>query len=166
MTTEVTQVNEDNVFQAPQAELTNNSTDKPILEFPRFSAWWVALLAIFTFGIYTFFWLYNRSVKANAYSKQRKAVLPAVYAVIGSTLVMWFGPFLIANEETMSIVTILTYLVYIPAWLVAIFSLRGAVRDVINQSSDHEVHLGGVMTFFFSSIYIQYKINEAIDTQS
>jgi len=52
------------------------------------------------------------------------------------------------------------------AYIVAVFSARKAVSEVINEGSAEEVKLGGVLTFFFSAIYFQYKINEAIDNQS
>ncbi|QDP02315.1 DUF4234 domain-containing protein [Thalassotalea sp. PS06] len=168
MTTEVTQANEENVFEAPQADLGVHSGNKPILEFKRFSAWGVFLLGIVTLGLYYIYWVYNRSQKTNALSQNKKASLISIYIVIACLIGLISLPFVFVDQQTIANAEGIINLVYFIAWIVAIFSLRSAIAEIINMSGEdaEPVYLNGILTFFFSAIYIQYKINEAIDNQS
>ncbi len=150
-----------NLYQAPEANLTQpGSGNKPILAFDRFSAWWVFLLSLFTFGIYPIYWLLNRSSTANGLAKyQINMAFPIGYviAIIVSAVVSYSAP-----ESTLEgIISIITLIV----WLVAIYSLRTSITELINEGSAEPVTIGPILTFFFSLIYLQYKINEAIDNQ-
>jgi len=151
-----------NAFEAPKADLSTPVTDKPILEMKRFTAWGVFGLTIITFGLYYLYWFYTRSKSINSLSKVAQANITALYLYIG------FG---IANNILQftnpdSPVFLITSLISIVAYFVTIFSARKALSEVINEGSAEEVKLGGILTFFFSAIYFQYKINEAIDNQS
>lgn len=44
-------------------------------------------------------------------------------------------------------------------YLVGIFSIRAAMEDYYNSTENIGLQLSGVMTFFFSTVYIQYHIN-------
>ena len=45
-------------------------------------------------------------------------------------------------------------------YLVGVFSIRAAMEEYYNSTENIGLQLGGVMTFFFSTIYIQYHINK------
>jgi hypothetical protein len=45
-------------------------------------------------------------------------------------------------------------------YLVGVFSIRAAMEDYYNSTENIGLQLGGVMTFFFSTVYIQYHINK------
>ena len=45
------------------------------------------------------------------------------------------------------------------AYLVGIFSIRSAMEEYYNSTENIGLSLSGVMTFFFSTIYLQYHIN-------
>ncbi len=45
------------------------------------------------------------------------------------------------------------------AYIVGIFKIRGAMEDYYNSRENIALTLSGVMTFFFSSVYLQYHIN-------
>ena len=44
-------------------------------------------------------------------------------------------------------------------YLFGVFSIRAAMEDYYNSTENIGLTLNGVMTFFFSTVYIQYHIN-------
>ena len=44
-------------------------------------------------------------------------------------------------------------------YLVGIFSIKAAMEEYYNSTENIGLHMSGVMTFFFSTVYIQYHIN-------
>ncbi|WP_426369516.1 DUF4234 domain-containing protein [Pseudocolwellia sp. HL-MZ7] len=156
-----------NAFEAPKADLSTPVTENPILEMKRFTAWGVFGLTIITFGLYYLYWLYTRMNKINSLSVVAKANLTALYAYIVISVLNNIGSFAIDETQTALFMIIgLLGIIGFVALLIAIFSTRKALSEIINKGSQEEVKLGGILTFFFSVIYFQYKINEAIDNQS
>ncbi|WP_462179628.1 DUF4234 domain-containing protein [Pseudoalteromonas gelatinilytica] len=151
-----------NIYEAPEAELTqqNNGGNKPILNFDRFSAWGVFFLCLFTFGIYSVYWLVSRTNKANALAKNQVSQ-GLVYGYVALYIVNIALSFAGISPEIGGIMSLISFVVAI----VLIFSLRTSIKELINEGSNEPVHLGGILTFFFNVIYFQYKINEAIDNQ-
>lgn len=45
------------------------------------------------------------------------------------------------------------------AYLIGIFSIRSAMEEYYNSTENIGLSLSGVMTFFFSTVYLQYHIN-------
>ena len=45
------------------------------------------------------------------------------------------------------------------AYIIGIFSIRSAMEEYYNSTENIGLSLSGVMTFFFSSVYLQYHIN-------
>ena len=152
---------EENAFAAPQAELSNNTVkEKPILQFERISAWFVFFIGMFTFGIYNVYWLYSRSLVANNLVKENKINITLVYSYISLFIISLVSTF--TGLETLSMITqLINFIVYI----LLVFSMRRVFIEIINTGSENYTHLSGILTFLFSSIYFQYKINEAIDSQ-
>lgn len=151
-----------NIYEAPEAELTqqNNGGNKPILNFDRFSAWGVFFLCLFTFGIYSVYWLVSRTNKANALAKNQVSQ-GLVYGYVALYIINIGLAFTSIPEGLSAIVSLASFVVGI----VLVFSLRTSIKELINEGSNEPVHLGGILTFFFNVIYFQYKINEAIDNQ-
>ncbi|KZY48172.1 MULTISPECIES: DUF4234 domain-containing protein [Pseudoalteromonas] len=151
-----------NIYEAPEAELTqqNNGGNKPILNFDRFSAWGVFFLCLFTFGIYSVYWLVSRTNKANALAKNQVSQ-GLVYGYVALYVINIGLAFTSIPEGLSAIVSLASFVVGI----VLVFSLRTSIKELINEGSNEPVHLGGILTFFFNVIYFQYKINEAIDNQ-
>jgi len=46
------------------------------------------------------------------------------------------------------------------AYLIGIFKIKGAMEDYYNSKEKMGLTMSGVMTFFFSTVYLQYKVNE------
>lgn len=156
----------ENVFEAPQANLTDSNPEKPVLKMERFSAWGVFLLTVVTFGIYYPYWLINRAKKINLLSKVSKANLAMLYTYVALYIATIVMSAIFPEDSPMTIVNGVVSIVTMVPLLIGVFSMRRAVEEVINEGNQEPVHLGGILTFFFSAIYFQYKINEAIDNQS
>ncbi|XPF92914.1 DUF4234 domain-containing protein [Colwellia sp. RE-S-Sl-9] len=158
--TEITPETE-NAFEAPKADLSTPSTDKPILQMKRFSAWGVFGLSIITFGIYLIYWMFTRVNKINTLSKVAKANVIGMYIYIAASIfsnVVLYGFTLVNVSLALSLISLV-------AFYVAIYSLRSAITEVINEGTKEKVKIGPIKTFFFNILYFQYKINEAIDNQ-
>jgi len=157
----------ENAFEAPKADLSAPVTDTPILEMQRFSAWGVLGLSIITLSLYFFYWMYTRFSKINTLSETAKANMIALYVYFGVSVVSNICQYALdPTNFVVSIVIMVAGLFGLISYVMAIFSARKALSEVINKGSQEEVKLGGILTFFFSAIYFQYKINEAIDNQS
>ncbi|MCU7808823.1 MAG: DUF4234 domain-containing protein, partial [Candidatus Thiodiazotropha sp. (ex Semelilucina semeliformis)] len=132
--------------------------------FPRFSAWWVFLLTVVTFGIYSVYWLYTRSRIIN---EVHHRIIPEflIWGTIISYTVNTALSFIPDEMITRLIgITLLfstiAYLIFFLWWL---FGIRNRLQEMAKENDFPEFSLGPVMTFFFQSIYLQYKINEQLD---
>jgi len=156
-----------NAFEAPKADLSTPVTNNPILELQRFSAWGVFGLSIITLGLYFIYWMFTRTKQINMLSKVAKANIVALYIYIGSSVISNISQYVLdPTNMVVAIVILIAGVAGIVAYIMTVFSARKALQEVINEGSQEEVKLGGILTFFFSAIYFQYKINEAIDNQS
>lgn len=150
-----------NLYQAPESNLNEpQSGRKPILEFERFTAWAVFFLAIFTFGIYSAYWLVSRTKQANSLAKNQVNI-NLVYGYIGLVVAQLVFAFAAPESLLGSLVSLASFVVL----LIVVFTLRTSLTELINEGSEEPVKLGPILTFFFNIIYFQYKINEAIDKQ-
>lgn len=154
--------NTSNVYEAPEANLTqtNGSSNKPILNFERFSAWGVFFLTIITIGIYGVYWLISRTNKANALATKQVS-----QGLIYGYLALYVVNFILSFTGAPPALSLSISLASMVVGLIYIFTLRASITELINEGSSEPVKLGGVKTFFFNIIYFQYKINEAIDRQ-
>lgn len=159
-------VETENAFEAPKANLTEVSSDKPILEMKRFSAWGVFFLSIVTFGIYYIYWLISRGNQINKISKGSQVKMNMLYIY----LAFYIGSIILSavagEDTTLDLASSLLSLIGAVFYIIGAFSFRRVIEEVASVGSNEPVKLGGILTFFFSSLYFQYKINEAIDNQS
>ena len=63
------------------------------------------------------------------------------------------------NNGGVAIAALVCILGGLIAYIIGIFSIRSAMEDYYNSTENIGLSLSGAMTFFFSSIYIQYHIN-------
>jgi hypothetical protein len=156
-----------NAFEAPKADLSTPATENPILEMKRFTAWGVFGLSIITLGLYFIYWMFTRVKQINTLSKIAKANITALYVYVASSVINNICQYALdPTNLVVSIVILVAGIAGLVAYIMTVFSARKALQEVINEGSQEEVKLGGILTFFFSAIYFQYKINEAIDNQS
>ena len=142
-------------YASPLAELVEKNDNQKIHEFTRFSAWGVFGLLIITLGIYPIYWHYTRAEKINSFhdNKINKAWL---IALVLSFILSIFMEFL-GDSNIELILSLVVSIVYLVAYIVVSFSIRNRLQDIT------KTRISGILTFFFSAIYLQYKINENID---
>lgn len=150
---------ENNPYSAPTSDLTVTTEDMISDNFQRFSAWWVFLLTIITLGIYPIYWTFTRAQTANRIHENQiaSAWLAAMVALYALTFLAEYafpemeGIFLLANIG------------YLVAYLTCLFKVKNRLQDLMSKSTGSTYTLSPILTFFFNSIYLQYKINEFID---
>lgn len=150
-----------NPYAPPQAPVADGPIGEGVLAFRRFSAWSVFGLTLITLGIYGVYWLYSRTRSLN----QMLPAAPIGEGFINATLVLYAINFVVAvaagfNADDAQInmfsnvVGVLSAILVI-AWA---FMFRDALSKITQRPKGN-----GVLTFFLSSIYLQYKINQSID---
>ena len=63
------------------------------------------------------------------------------------------------NSDAVTIAASLCVIGGLIAYLIGIFSIRSAMEEYYNSTENIGLSLSGVMTFFFSAVYLQYHIN-------
>jgi hypothetical protein len=113
----------------------------------------VLVLGTVTLGLFNTVWALIQANWARKLSGNNKPmVLVAMYpaGVVTGTIMG------ILKVPLVPLVNLVTGIVY----LVGIFSIRDAMEDYYNSTENIGLSLSGVMTFFFSTVYIQYHINK------
>lgn len=64
-----------------------------------------------------------------------------------------------SNSGALSVAAILCIFGGLIAYIIGIFSIRSAMEEYYNSTENIGLSLSGVMTFFFSVVYLQYHIN-------
>jgi len=137
-------------------------------QFPHFNTWWVLLLSIVTLGLYVPYWLYTRTKILNRLSRYDPIpiALPVALPVLCVLCVaigfvdgiypdrMGVKPFLVIVQWTYMIVT-----------LICEFSFRNRLNEDCLEGSDSPYWVGLVATFFFGILYLNYKLNQRVETE-
>lgn len=164
----------ENPYVAPQADLDVPRESGDISVFPRFSTWLVLLLSVVTLGIYAFWWIYDRTRKLNTIAEDELPMgLVKTYIVLsllGTFLPFVFAAVMINSAQGGAFVfvsllgNLLSFagFVLLEIWA---FQFRNRLNSLTN-SQGKETWAGGVMTFFFTVLYMSYKINQHIDRRS
>lgn len=154
----------ENAFEAPKADLSETPKDQPILNFERQSAWIVFLVGVITFGIYFVYWFYSQKSVLNENTRSTKVSENLFIAYVAMFVISNLIGFFI-SDDSFSLISGLATIGYLVAYVMFVFSVRSILNGIINASvsTENQTNLGGILTFFFSAIYFQYKINEAID---
>ncbi len=152
----------ENPYKAPDAQLTKTGNDSSILKFSRFSAWGVFGLTIITLGIYPIYWMYTRATIVNSLHEKKisSALLNSLVVV---TILSFLSNFISESGMALLLAGAVVSIVYLVIYLMVLFKIRNRLQDIINRSSKTEHVLGTGFTFFFFTIYLQYKINQCID---
>jgi hypothetical protein len=123
---------------------------------------WVVLLLLdlITRQLFNLIWALIQANWARKLIRDNKPlVLVAMYpaGIIAGILAEVIGGG--GNSDVASIVAPACILGGVIAYIIGIFSIRSAMEDYYNSTENIGLSMSGVMTFFFSSIYIQYHIN-------
>ncbi len=151
-----------NPYQTPEMPLIDISMENGEKHFSFFTAWAVFGLQIITFGYYFFYWLITRTIIVNKIHRNPiEPVWPILVLLLqlGLTAISIFTPGDYFAIELLIAIQVMYYILY----LIALYKLHFRLNDIINQGSQQRLELNGILTFFFSCIYLQYKINEYVE---
>jgi len=156
-----------NPYEAPQSEVEKVSNTSAINIFPRFSAWGVFGLSLITLGIYAFYWMISRAGILNKNTDDKISQGFITTAII-LYIVAFFGSFVdVIDPNAVGLIMAMSIVSLVSAiWnIVLIFKIRNRINAMTNSEPGSTTWMGGVLTFLFAAIYVQYKINEMIDMQ-
>jgi len=154
-----------NEYRPPDSNVENQVGPQGIETLPRFSAWGVLGLAIITLGIYPLYWLYKRTERINEICEKEIPQWLSGAALIFYTLGLvtnmipeqyYEDPLVLFGAAAVSIVNLVFYIWWI-------FAVRSRMQMMIDRDRFPDFNVGPVLTFFFQTIYLQYKINQYID---
>ena len=116
----------------------------------------VLLLQLITRGYFNMIWALVQANWARKLIKDNKPmVLVAMYpaGVIA-------GGVVIAMRISLAWLGLMFILAGVIIYVIGIFSITHAMEEYYNSTENIYLRMSGVMTFFFSTIYIQYHINK------
>lgn len=142
-----------NPYQAPESNLDRIAPTSKAGNFKRFSAWGVFGLTVITLGIYYIYWLYTRATIANSIHDNK--ISPTLLKVFIGLAIASFVTSFVDPSPLVAIINLSYFVVF----LICLFKLKKRLEDILAKN------LSPVLTFFFSAIYLQYKINETIDNE-
>jgi len=159
-------------YSTPTAVLKNetalNDPTQIMQAFPRFSAWAVFGLAIITMGLYYVWWLYSRTKIINQvhYHKIPPSLIYIVFILLAANIGISILSELEPSNMNYTMASNITSIFYSISSIYWVFAVRNRIHQMTKADVLSGCYLGGIMTFIFQVLYIQYKINEYIDRQS
>jgi len=158
---------DENPYSAPAAALdTELSTNARMQSLPRFSAWYVFGLSVITLGFYFTYWMFTRTNIINRVHDE-KISMNLVYTVLGlllANLIISFVSGMYPENADYQLLANLSSLAFSITSLFWAFTMRNRIHQMSHASNLNSYWMGGIMTFFFQALYMQYKINEYLDT--
>lgn len=148
----------------PAPQVSQPAVAAPAVELvplpPNLHWGWLLVLVALTRQIFNFIWVFvlanwARKLSSNNTSLVLVAMYPA--GILAGILVMGLAGFAgTTSVEELGVVFILAGAV---AYIVGIFKIKAAMEDYYSSREQIMLQLSGLMTFFFSSIYLQYHVN-------
>ena len=92
-------------------------------------------------------------------NKNTALVLVAMYPAGFVAGIFAIGAGAAAGTEIFTVLGVIFIIAGLIAYVLGIFKIRDAMEDYYNSKENIALSLSGVMTFFFSIIYLQYHIN-------
>jgi GYF domain 2 len=134
------------------------AVERELIQLPPNWHWAIVLvLGVVTRQLFNLIWALIQANWARKLSGDNKPmVLVAMYpaAMIAGVLTM-----ILFRGESLAALGTLFILAGAIIYIVGVFSIRAAMEDYYNSTENIGLTLSGVMTFFFSTVYIQYHIN-------
>lgn len=157
----------ENPYSAPEADLETPVAAHDLSVFPRFTTWAVFGLSIITLGLYSLYWIYDRSKKLNSITEDKisHGFMTATLVVYLASYVLSFAPLIMGfGSEMLAILEPLLSLASFVMMIVWVFMFRNRL-NTITQSEGKPTWCGPILTFFFQVLYLNYKINQHLDLQ-
>ena len=136
-----------------------------ILAFPRFSTWYVLFLSVITLGVYSVYWMYNRSMILEQIHPREPINKNFMFLSIGVwafsfILSMLSGPGPHPYEPSSSFLIQFVSAVLFLAWA---FLFHARLNRFLRAAGLPHQTLHPIFTFLFQALYLSYKINQNID---
>ena len=154
-------------YNTPDAALEVEITDnKQMQSLPRLSILMVLALNILTLGLYYPYWLYTRSQIINRVQTHQipSNLINTVLGLFLLSLVFSLMSGSQADNLDYKMASNLFTLIYSISTLFWAFTLRDRIHKISHASKQGGYWLSGLMIVLFQMLYLQYKINEYIDT--
>jgi len=146
-----------------QADLTDNT---PMKHLPQISVWYVFALNILTLGLYYPYWLYTRSNIINQLV-ENKIPLNLMSTVLGLFLINLVFSFMSGTQPDnldYQAASSLSTIIYSISTLFWAFAMRNRLHQLSQASKQSGFWISAILTILFQMLYLQYKINQYIDT--
>lgn len=159
----------DSPYQAPTADLTNDDNNNISLTgFKKLSTWYVLLYTILSLGLYIIYWLFSRTKILNEKHYSNPVSDALMYSAIVIYLISYplmlvevFVPEEAAYVLTSQLISFVGNILLI-VWT---FKFRNRLNTYLNLEKSNTKYLGPVMTFFFQTLYLSFKLNENIEAR-
>lgn len=136
---------------------------QPLVPLPPNLHWALLLLLdLITRQFFNWIWTFVLANWARKLSGNNKAmVLVAMYpaAFVAAFMAGAVTAVLGIGRDMVLLFVILCVVAGLIAYIFGIFKIRDAMEEYYNSRENIALTLSGVMTFFFSSIYLQYHVN-------
>lgn len=136
--------------------------------FPRVNVWLVLLLSLITLGIYQIFWFADRAFKMNRVMPENPISPALIQGYIGVVIVSFISGIVVgimtmtASADAIvvadgvdTVISLVSTIVY----LFLLFKFRNRLNEMAGAVKGEKEWCSGILTFFFSLLYLQYKIN-------
>ena len=154
-------------YNTPDSTLEVDITDnKQMQSLPRISTWTVFALNMLSLGLYYPYWLYTRSQIINQVFAH-KIPLNLMHTVLGLFLLSLAFSIMSASQPDnldYKMASNLFTLIYSISTLFWAFTLRDRLHKMSHANKQGGYWLNGLLIVLFQMLYLQYKINEYIDT--
>jgi hypothetical protein len=151
----------------PQKAPVAAAPAQPLVPLPPNLHWSIVLIVViagrllgFFFILFIWGWAMVLANWARKLSNNNKPlVLVAMYPAgfLAGVLAIGFG--VTARNSAMSALVVVFILAGAITYLYGIFKIKDAMEDYYNTRENIALTLSGVMTFFFSIVYLQYHVN-------
>ena len=157
-----------NPYAPPKARVDASLDVTTVQAFPRFSTWGVFLLTFVTVGLYPVYWLYTRTRILNRVLPSNPVPVGLAVAAVIALLASAAASFLNGMYPDHSGVGAMSSVINIVSGivnLVWVFMFRNRLNQHFVPHEGDRYRLSGVLTFFFTVLYLQYKLNQLIDRE-
>jgi len=115
----------------------------------------VLILGIVTYQLFNLVWALVQANWARKLTNDNKPMVLVSMYPAGIIAIVLIGAFFPDLAVVAGLIRLAVAIIY----LVGIFSIKSAMEEYYTSRENIGLQLSGVMTFFFSTVYIQYHIN-------
>lgn len=160
-------------YAAPNSDLSPDTYgEEGVYELPRFSAWGVFFLTLVSFGLYYYYWMYKRTVVINSVCDDKISMhIPYIVIFYGIVSFIYglYQNYTIHTGSYMPQFLLVEAFIHIIFLILAVFwlyTIRNRLNYIFQANKTDKFWISGILTFFGTIIYLQYKMNKVIDHQT